>query len=40
MAGHILSRTYNCTKHDNRPIDNAATENFRLLISVLQLHKI
>ena len=23
QAGHILSRIYNCTKHGNRPIDNA-----------------
>ena len=34
-AGHILSRIYNCTKHGNRPIDNAT-----LYISILQPHKL
>jgi len=25
ITGHILTRIYNCTKHGNRPIDNATT---------------
>jgi len=37
---HILSRIYNCTKHGNRPIDNATTAHFTLHISILQLHKL
>jgi len=30
LAGHILSRIYNCTKPGNRPIENAATAHFTL----------
>ena len=30
VAGHILSRVYNCTKYNNRPIDNATTARFIL----------
>jgi len=40
IAGHILSRIYNCTKHDNQPIPNAANAPFTLHISILQLHKL
>jgi len=39
-SGHILSNIYNCTKHGNRPIDNATTARFTLHISILQLHKL
>src|SRR6218665_172079 len=38
--GRILSRIYNCTKHDNRPVDNEITAHFTLHISILQLHKL
>jgi len=30
MQWHILRRTYNCTKPDNRPTDNATTTHFTL----------
>jgi len=40
IAGHILSRIYNCTKPGNRSIDNTAAAHFTLHISILQLHKL
>jgi len=40
MAGHILSRIYNCTKPGNRPINNVTIAQFTLPISILQLHKL
>ena len=30
-AGHILSRIYNCTKHGNRPNDNATTAHLHCI---------
>jgi len=40
LAGHILSRIYNCTEHGNPPIDNTTIVHFILQISILQLHKL
>jgi len=30
-TGHILSRIYNCTKHGNRPNDNATTAHLHCI---------
>jgi len=31
IAGHILSRIYNCTIHGNRPIDNATAAHLHCI---------